>query len=87
MHVVFRWYIILGHIPECTFGIMAGYRLDRKGHSLSPVKVKNFRFIILSRPALEHTQPPIQRILGALSPGIKQPGGEADHSPPNSASV
>jgi hypothetical protein len=29
--------------------------------------------------------PPIQRVPGALSPGLKEPGREADHSPPSTA--
>jgi hypothetical protein len=33
------------------------------------------------------TQPPIQRVPRALSPGVKRPGREADHSPPTSAEV
>jgi len=33
------------------------------------------------------TQPPIQWVVGALSLGVKQPGREADHSPPSSAEV
>jgi hypothetical protein len=37
--------------------------------------------------ALGHTQPPIQWVPGALSPGVKRPGREADHSPPTSAGV
>jgi hypothetical protein len=41
----------------------------------------------MSRPALEPTQPPIQSVPGALTPGLKQPGREADHSPPSSAEV
>jgi hypothetical protein len=32
-----------------------------------------------SRPALGSTQPPIQWVPGALSPGIKRQGREADH--------
>jgi hypothetical protein len=40
-----------------------------------------------SRPALGPTNPPIQWVLGALSPGIKRPGHEADHSSPSSAEV
>jgi hypothetical protein len=31
------------------------------------------------------TQTPIQWVLGALSPGVKRPEREADHSPPASA--
>jgi hypothetical protein len=30
---------------------------------------------------------PIQWVPGALSPGVKRPGREADHSPPTSAAV
>jgi hypothetical protein len=33
------------------------------------------------------TQPPIQWVPGALSLEVKQPGREADHSPPSSAKV
>jgi hypothetical protein len=33
--------------------------------------------------ALGPTQPPIQWVPGALSLGVKRPGREADHSPPN----
>jgi hypothetical protein len=40
-----------------------------------------------SRPALGPTQPPIQWVSEALSLGVKQPGSEADHSPPSSAEV
>jgi len=32
-------------------------------------------------------QPPIQWVPGDLSPGVKLPGREADHSPPSSAGV
>jgi hypothetical protein len=55
--------------------------------SSSPGRVKNFLFSKSPRPALGSTQPPIQRIPGALSPGAKLPGREADHSPPASAEV
>jgi hypothetical protein len=36
---------------------------------------------------MESTQPPIQWVSGAFSPGVKRPGREADHSPPASAEV
>jgi hypothetical protein len=42
---------------------------------------------IASRTALGHTQPPIQWVPGTLSSAVKQPGREADHSPPSSAEV
>jgi hypothetical protein len=44
-------------------------------------------FSTSSRPALGSTQPPIPWILGVLSPGVKRPGREADHSPPASTEV
>jgi hypothetical protein len=40
-----------------------------------------------SRPALGPTQPPTECVPGALTPGVKQQGREADHSPPISAEV
>jgi len=40
-----------------------------------------------SRPPLGPTQPSIQRVLGALSLGVKRPGREAAHSPPSIAEV
>jgi hypothetical protein len=46
-----------------------------------------FLFTNASRPALGPTQPPVQWVPGALSLGIKQPGREAEHSPPSSAEV
>jgi hypothetical protein len=55
------------------------------GRSSSPDGGKNFHFSISSRPALGFTQPPIQLEPGALSPGVKRTGREADHSPPTSA--
>jgi hypothetical protein len=46
-----------------------------------------FFFSTASRPALEPIQPPIQWVLGALSPEVKRPGREADHSSPSSTEV
>jgi hypothetical protein len=43
--------------------------------------------VTASRRALEPTQPPIQLVRGAHSPGAKGPGVEADHSPSPSAEV
>jgi hypothetical protein len=44
-------------------------------------------FSTVSTPALGPTQPLIQRIPRALSPGVKQLGRDSDHSPPSSAEV
>jgi hypothetical protein len=46
-----------------------------------------FLFLIEWRPALAPTQSPIQWVLGAVSPGVKQWGHEAHHSPPSSAEI
>jgi hypothetical protein len=46
-----------------------------------------FLFTTFSRTALGPTQPPIQWVPGTLSLEAKQPGREADHSPPSSAEV
>jgi hypothetical protein len=57
------------------------------GRSSSPGRVKNFLFSTSSRTALGPAEPPIQRVPETLSPGVKWPGREADHSPPTSAEV
>jgi hypothetical protein len=41
----------------------------------------------VSIPALGPNQPPIQWVPGALSLGVKQPGCEAENSPPSNAEV
>jgi hypothetical protein len=41
----------------------------------------------VARLTLGLTQPFVQWVLGALSPGVEHPGNEADHSPPSSAEV
>jgi hypothetical protein len=46
-----------------------------------------FLFTTVSRMALGPTQPPIQRVPGVLSLGVKWPGAEAEHSPPSIAEV
>jgi hypothetical protein len=80
------------HIGFCTVrsrdsavSIATGYGLDDRGSI--PSKGKIFLFSTASRPALGPTQPSIQYVLGALSPGVKQPGREADHSPPSIAGL
>jgi len=46
-----------------------------------------FLFTTASRPVLGPTQPPTQWVAETLSPSVKRPGREADHSPPSSADV
>jgi hypothetical protein len=63
-----------------------GYRLDDRGSILGRGEL--FLYITSSRPALGPTQPPIQWVPEALSPGgVKPPKGEAEHSPPSSVDV
>jgi hypothetical protein len=40
-----------------------------------------------SRPALEPTQAPIQRVPGAVSPGVQRTGREINHLHPSGAEV
>jgi hypothetical protein len=53
--------------------IGTGYQLDSRGTA--------------SRQTMRLTQPPIQLVTGTLSPGVKRPGSEANHSPPSSTEV
>jgi hypothetical protein len=83
VHFVFGWLIISNfvikylfyrytsmRIRDRTVGIETGYGLDwKKGRSSSPGMGKNYLFSTSSRPALGPTQPPIQWISGARSPG------------------
>jgi hypothetical protein len=58
-----------------------------RGRSSSPSRVKNILISTTSRSALGPTQLLIQLVSGALSPCVKRPGREDDHSPPASAEV
>jgi hypothetical protein len=72
-------------------GIATCYGLDYRGLELRPPpplrRFKNFLFTTSPRPTLGSTQPPIQWVPVTLSPGVKRPGREADHSLPTSAEV
>jgi hypothetical protein len=71
------------------FPVPDGSRASAVGiaRSSSPGKVKNFLVSTSSRQVLRPTLPPIQRVPGALSRGVKQPRREADHSSPTTAEV
>jgi hypothetical protein len=64
------------YVNLCSDCLLAG---RPRGHSSSPGGSKNSLFSMSSRPALGSTQPPIQRVLGTVSPGVKRTGREADH--------
>jgi hypothetical protein len=46
-----------------------------------------FLFATVSRPIMGPIQPTIKWITGALSPGVKRPDRESNHSPPSRAEV
>jgi hypothetical protein len=46
-----------------------------------------FLFTTVSLPPVRSSQPPIHRVPGSLSPGLKQPGRESGNSRPSSADV
>jgi hypothetical protein len=79
--------LIITTTATAVVGIATGYGQGPGGRSSSPGRVKNVLFSKSSRPALGSTQPPIQYVPGALSPGVKRPGRESDHSPPASAEI
>jgi hypothetical protein len=62
-------------------GIVTIYWLDDRGIGVRvPSGIKNFHFSMSSSPALGYTQRNIQWAPGALSPWVKRPGREDDHS-------
>jgi hypothetical protein len=78
-------YSVVIFYGNSSVGIATSYGLDDLGSI--PGREEMFPFSTSSRPALGPTQPPIQWVPEALSPGLKGPGREADHSPPSSADV
>jgi hypothetical protein len=58
-----------------------------EGFGVCPSKGKVFLISTSSRLVLGPTQPPVQRVQGSLSLGVKRLGREADHSPLTSAKV
>jgi hypothetical protein len=55
---------------DSSVGIATGYRLDDRGVGVRvPVLSRIFS---TSRPALGHTQSPIQWVSASLSPGVKR---------------
>jgi hypothetical protein len=69
---------------EGSVGTATRYGLDGLGSI--PGSARFFSSPV-SRPALRPTWPPIQWVLGALSPRVKWKRREADHSLPSNAEV
>jgi hypothetical protein len=77
-------YIYFSQKPVYLNWLRAG---GLRRRSSSPGRGKNFQISMSSRPALGPTQPSIQWVPGALSPEVKPPGRETDHSHPASADI
>jgi hypothetical protein len=71
---------------DSVVGIATSYGLYDRGVGVR-VPVGSRFFSSPKRPDRRSTQPPIQWVPGALSPGVKQPEREVDHSPPTSTEV
>jgi hypothetical protein len=71
---------------DSAVSIATGYGLEDREVGVR-VPAESTLFSTLSRLAQGPTQPPMEWVPGALSPGAKQPGREADHSPPASTEV
>jgi hypothetical protein len=73
---------------DSSVGIATDYGLDGQGIGVRfPAGVRAFLFSTASRPSLRLIQPPNQWVPGALSPWVKCPESEADHSFPSSAEI
>jgi hypothetical protein len=79
-------YITYFRSRDSVFCIATGYGLDDRGVGVR-VPVGSIIFSASSRPALGPTQPLIERVPGAIFPGVKRQECEADHSTPTSAKV
>jgi hypothetical protein len=72
----------LGHYRYSVFGIATGYGLDGRGVGVpSPGEGTNFLYVVQTGSGTQLASYPMGT--GALSPGVKRPGREVDHSPPN----
>jgi hypothetical protein len=73
---------------DSAVGIATGYGLDSREVGVRvPVGARFFRSPSRLHRFWGSAQPPIQWVPGTLSPEIKLPGREADHSPPSCAEV
>jgi hypothetical protein len=77
--ISFMWVLFKGNFTQyfqlswdSSVNIVIGCGLDSLGSI--PRKGKNFIFHTTSKPALRSTQPSIQWVFGAVSPGVKQLG-------------
>jgi hypothetical protein len=80
---IYLWFIWRAEIAQSVQRLLPVGR--PRGRISNPGEGKNFHFSMSSRAALGLTQPPIQWVRKALSPGVKRPGRESDKSPPTTA--
>jgi hypothetical protein len=80
-------YVALLRSQDSAVGIATGYGLHDRGVRILVPVGSRILFSMSSGLALGPSQPPIQWVPGALSPGVKWWGCEADNSPPASAKV
>jgi hypothetical protein len=78
--------INLGHSSSEFEDLISREYWDIKYGDVSDISTIN-ESTITFKPALGLTQSLIQRVSGALSLEVKQPGHEANHSPPSTAKV
>jgi hypothetical protein len=79
--VIFRF---LGS-RDSSADTVTGYEMESGVRFLG--QVRDFSLSTASRSALGPTQPPTLGVQGAISPGVKRPGHEAQHSPLPSTEV
>jgi hypothetical protein len=72
---------------DSAVGIAIGYGLDDRGAGVRVPKGQEFCLLHVVQTGSGGTQTPIQWEQEALSPGVKRPGPEADHSPATSDEV
>jgi hypothetical protein len=68
-------------------GIVTGYGLDDRGVGVRVPVGQEFSLLQAVHIGSGSTQPPIKWVQGTLSPGVKRPGRETDHSTLASAEV
>jgi hypothetical protein len=71
-----KGFMKLDYKLESLFGIASGYRLDEWGVGVRVPVGARILFSTLFNPALGLTHHSIQRVVGGLSPVLKQPGSE-----------
>jgi hypothetical protein len=70
-----------------AIGIAIGWAVRPRSRSSIPCGGNNFHFSMWSIPSHGSSQPAIQWVQDAVSPRLKRPGREADHSAPTNAEV